>query len=280
MNNWIEIKAILDVAPEDWSLLIDAFDRHGCPGTVHGDAPPSLSAYMLDVPGVQPRIDELSAELRSLGADRVETRTVPEEDWAEDWKQYFKPRRIGKAIVVRPTWEEAEIQESEVEIVLDPGQAFGTGDHPTTRLCLELMQELDIAGKTVADIGCGSGILSIAAVKLGASSVVASDLDAQSIEVSKANAALNGVNFDCVLAPGFEAVGTATFDVVLSNIISATLIRLAPDAYRHVKVGGSWLVSGVIEANWPDVQGAALDCGFTLRTMQQENEWIGAVFHR
>jgi len=210
----------------------------------------------------------------------VETKLVPEEDWAEAWKQHFKPRRIGERVVIRPTWEGYRLREGDIEIVLDPGQAFGTGDHPTTRLCLELMQLVPLAGKSVADIGCGSGILSIAAVKLDASDVYASDIDGQSVEVAKANAVLNQVDFQAEVSEGFAGLNGTPREVVLSNIISATLIRLSGDAAGAVEKGGFWIVSGIIESNWPDVLKAAEQAGFQLKQRNQEDEWVAAIFQR
>ncbi|MEQ1822576.1 MAG: 50S ribosomal protein L11 methyltransferase [Fimbriimonadaceae bacterium] len=277
MSNWIEIKACFETAPPDWSLFVDAFDRFGCPGSIQCDSPPALSAYLVEVPGQAERARELSDELIRLGAQTVQIETVPDEDWSEMWKVHFKPRQIGARIMIRPTWEDpTPVPLQNIEIVLDPGQAFGTGDHPTTRLCLELMQEIPIQGASVYDLGCGSGILAIAACKLGAASVFASDSDATSVIVSRQNSLLNEVNFEAEQGEGF--LRNEPYDVVLSNIISATLIRLAPDAQQQVKRGGFWLVSGIIEGNWPDVRKAAEQCGFTLEKQLKEDEWIGAVF--
>lgn len=279
MPNWIEIKALLATAPPDWSPLIEAFDRHGCPGTAQEDEPPSLSAYMAEVNGWENRVAALSNDLKSLGAREVQNKIVPEEDWSQNWKQFFKTRRVGQRIVIKPTWDHFEPGVDDVVITLDPGQAFGTGDHPTTRVCLELLERADPEGKTVADIGCGSGILAIAASKLGAKEVIASDLDEQSVEITKENAKLNGVHFPAVAAAGFEALNQP-YDMALSNIISATLIRLAPDASKATKAGGRWIVSGIIETNWPDVRAAAERAGFTLEDRVQEDEWVGATFLR
>lgn len=265
------------MAPADWSLYVDAFDRFGCPGSLQTDTPPTLSAYLIEVEGSAARAEMLASELRGLGANDVKIQTVPDEDWSEMWKIHFKSRKVGARVTIRPTWEDpGAIAEDEVEIVLDPGQAFGTGDHPTTRLCLELMQELPLEGATVYDLGCGSGILAIAACKLGAKTVTASDIDGTSVVVSRQNAILNQVPYEATEGAGFLESGP--FDIVISNIISATLIGLAPDALAHVKHGGYWLVSGIIEGNWPDVRAAALNAGFSLKRELKEDEWIGAVF--
>lgn len=279
MRHWIEIKATLERAPEDWSALADTFDRHGCPGSLQTDEPPTISAFLVDVEGTEARVHALTEDLMSQGVRSVDTRIVPEEAWAEDWKQHFKPRRIGRRLLIRPTWEAAEPAPGDVEIVLDPGQAFGTGDHPTTRLCLELLENANPAGKMVADVGCGSGILSIAACLLGAEKVSAVDIDDLSIEVAKENRALNGVDFKCFVGDGFASLEPDTgWDIVLSNIISATLIRVAPDARNAVHTGGLWIVSGIIRGNWPDVLAAAEASGFALAEQREEGEWVAAVF--
>jgi ribosomal protein L11 methyltransferase len=278
VTDWIEIQALFEAAPEDWSVFADAFDRFNCPGSLQTDDPPSMSAYLVAVDGAREQASALATELRRLGASKVAQRVVPDEDWSETWKQFFKPRRIGERFIIRPTWEEFEAAPSDRVIVLDPGQAFGTGDHPTTRLCLELMERANLASAAVADVGCGTGVLSIGAALLGAKEVVALDIDPLSVEIAKANAALNGVAFDCVAGDGFEVFADRRFDAVVSNIISAVLIRLAPGAAAHVKPGGMWIVSGIIRQNWPDVLAAAERAGFNLVERCEEDEWVGATF--
>ena len=187
--------------------------------------------------------------------------------------------------MIQPSWEAAiqnpksKIQNSDVIITLDPGQAFGTGDHQTTRLCLELLEQAEPRGKTVADIGCGSGVLAIAAAKLGAANVIATDIDEQSVEITRENVKLNDVQINAQLAAGFDAIDEPR-EIALSNIISATLIRLAPHAARVVKSRGKWIVSGIIEQNWPDVLAAAEQAGFELEQKMKEDEWVGATFRR
>ncbi len=280
MTNWIEIRAEFDTAPQDWSIYADALDRFNCPGSLIEDDPASIGGYLVEVPGADDQAKALSDELIRLGADRVVTQIVPEEDWAELWKQHFKPRRIGRTMVVRPTWETYEADPADLEIVLDPGQAFGTGDHPTTRLCLELLEAAEPAGLTLADVGCGSGILAIAAAKMGALDIIATDLDPLSVEVTRQNMALNGVDFVTDVAEGFVGLHGRQSQIVISNIISATLIRLAPDAARHTADGGRWIVSGIIVGNWPDVRKAAESNGFTLLEQHQEDDWVAATFCR
>lgn len=275
MKTWLEVKALLPGTPEDWSAWTYVFERHDLLGTVQTDHPPTMSAYL--APGQEDALEPLRADLLAFGATNVVTRQVAEEDWAESWKQFFKPRRIGQRIVVRPSWEPFEVLENDIEIVLDPGQAFGTGDHPTTRGCLELLEETPLVGKQVADIGCGSGILSVAAARLGAESVVGVDSDPVSVEASLENAERNRVSITAFAGLGFMPLDdSATFDVVVSNIISAALISLASEAGRRVRENGYWIVSGIIEANWPDVLAAAESNGFKLDRKIVEGDWVSA----
>lgn len=276
---WTKVTAVLPQTPEDWSIWAEEFALHGLPGTVQTDDPPTLSAYLS--PGDLDRLPGLARALTERGALKVETEDVPEIDWAEAWKQFFKPTRIGQRFVVRPTWEEASLETGDIEIVLDPGQAFGTGDHPTTRMCLELLEGQELAGQRVADIGCGSGILSIAAMKRGAASVTAVDTESESVETCEENAQRNQVVVNARQGSGFAPLQDGdTFDLVLSNIISAALIALAPEASRRVKSGGHWIVSGIIAENWGDVRAKAESVGFTLVKQQQEGEWVAATFAR
>lgn len=274
--DWLEVKACLPADPEDWALWVEVFRRHGVEGTVQTDDPPTLAGYLSEA---DPRSQGLAEDLAALGAN-VALATIPEVDWAEAWKQFFVPGRIGRRLVVRPTWEQAELMPDDLEIVLDPGQAFGTGDHPTTRLCLELLESRGCAGLRVADIGCGSGILSVAAAKLGAASVEAVDVDPPACAAARANAEANGVAVRVEEGEGFDPLGPGSYDLVLSNIISAALIRLAPEAAARVAPGGAWIVSGIIEANWPDVRAAAERAGFRLDEMREEDGWIAARFLR
>lgn len=278
MSVWTEVKATLAQTPEDWGLWAAIFDRHGLEGTVQTDHPPTLSAYL--PPGQELKFDALRDELIQFGALQVDMRDVAEENWAESWKQFFKPRRVGQRWVIQPTWEEFEAQPDDRVIILDPGQAFGTGDHPTTRGCLELLEEIEVSGRRVADIGCGSGILSVGAAMLGASVVDAVDVESQSVESSRENAARNGVEVNVFEGRGFAPLAPGQYDIVLSNIISAALISIAPDAADRVVPGGCWIVSGIIDANWPDVQKAAESCGFRLDRAIQEDNWIAARFLR
>lgn len=277
MRTWLKVTAFLPEAPDDWSIWAEVFRRHGLPGTVQTDSPLTMSAYL--APGDESDLSALQKSLQERGA-KVETEEVEEEDWSETWKQFFKPIPIGDKFFIRPSWEECDVPDGRHEIVLDPGQAFGTGDHPTTRMCLMLLERTDLVGKRVADIGCGSGILSIAAGQLGAKSIDAVDSDHLSVESTLENAARNGVTVNAYGGLGFAPLGEETYEVAISNIISAAVINLAPDAASHVTDGGTWIVSGIIEANWPEVEKAVTRAGFTVEDRILEGDWVAATLHR
>ncbi len=288
--NWIELCANFDQAPEDWSPIIDILGQMGCPNTLQTDRPPSITACLVHLEGSEQRAEEIKVAMLGVGASSVASRIVPDEDWAEAYKKFFKSRRVGKRFLIRPTWETGEESSRSqsngangkpetLEIVLDPGQAFGTGDHPTTRMCLALMEEVDVEGKRVADVGCGSGILSIGAVKLGAAEVAGVDIEPLSVEVAKANAEQNGAKSRFVAGDSITALGAGPWDVVVSNIISATLIAMTPELAVALPQG-SWIVSGIIQANWLDVKKAAEGAGFTVEKALEEDGWVAAILKK
>lgn len=275
MSAWIEVKAHLASAPLDWSAWDAIFAEHCVNGTVQTDDPPTLSGYV--APGSEHLMDDLIAKLKAFGAADVTQVEVEETDWAEAWKQFFVPRRVGKRFMVVPSWTEYEPEPHDIVITLDPGQAFGTGDHPTSRGCLDLLEREGAEGKDVADIGCGSGILSVGAGLLGAKSIAGVDTEPVSVASSRENLERNGIVGTIYLGAGFEPLPVdETYDIVLSNIISAALIGIAHEAARRVRPGGAWIISGIIESNWPDVLDKATRCGFTLVDHFQENDWIAA----
>lgn len=277
--SWIEVKASFERAPEDWSPFIDVFLRHGVENSLQTDAPPTLSACVVEVDGSSATVDALKEDLLRSGAVVVEARPYEEQDWEAAWKKFFVPRRVGRQFVIVPTWETYDREPGDLVITLDPGQAFGTGDHPTTRMCLALLEEEGVAGKRVLDVGCGSGILSVGARLLGAAEVVAVDIEPLAVEVAKENAALNGVKFEAIVSDGLSSselgARNSEFDLVLSNIISAALIRIAPDVQAP-----RWIVSGILQQNWPDVLEAAEKQGFALKTKVEEDGWVAATFRR
>jgi len=280
MMQWLEVTAVLDHPPSDWAAFHYTFETFGMPGTVQTDSPPTLSAFAPNG-GADLDFEGLSQRLRALGARDVRQRLIPEDDWAEAWKQFFKPRKIGERFLVRPTWEPPTEDDAEFEIVLDPGQAFGTGDHPTTQMMVRLLEAANPQGCRVLDIGCGTGILAIAAKLLGAGEVVATDIDAESVRATQENAQRNGVEIAVQQGDLLDGLlEREPFDLAISNIISATIMRLGPQLPKVLAPGGRWMLSGVHRDNWADVREMAERHGFALEAELEDSDWIAALFHR
>lgn len=273
--SWIEVRATLPEG-DDTSPFVEIFRGFGIENTQESGA--ELIGCMVDVEGSTEQLGRLLQALRGAGISEVATAPLVEQNWDEVWRQFFKPRRIGERFVVRPSWEEFASSAEDLVIVLDPGEAFGTGDHPTTRLCLELLERAEIKGSRVLDLGCGSGILAIGAVLLGATEVTAIDIDPTSVAVAEANATLNQVALRSAVGEGVPKGGR--YQVVVSNIISAVLMQIAPDVAAALDAGGRWLVSGILVANWPLVLSAATRAGFGLGEYREEGDWVAALFER
>jgi ribosomal protein L11 methyltransferase len=214
--------------------------------------------------------------LRPIG--ELTTRTVHEADWAEAWKAHFPVLRVGRRIVIKPTWRDHVPQPGDVILDLDPGMAFGTGLHPTTRLCLAGVESAADRGLVVAarvlDVGCGSGILAIAAARLGAAAVLGVDTDPIAIEATIANAARNGLAGRIAARAGSLPSGGEAFDLVLANLIASVLIALAVQLRDELRPGGSLLASGIFEDREADVRAAFEAAGLAVTTRTVEGEWV------
>jgi ribosomal protein L11 methyltransferase len=195
-------------------------------------------------------------------------------DWENNWKQYYKPITVGGLQIV-PEWLKDRRDESLIPIYLDPGMAFGTGEHETTRMCLELLQELDLKDKTVYDIGCGSGILGIASALLGAKAARLSDIDPTSVLTAKKNAEKNGVShrltvrLSDLLSSGAEEMA----DIVAANISADILIRLSNGISKVLKPGGAAVLSGIISQRLAEVEDAYIKAGFKLVRERTVGDW-------
>ena len=202
-----------------------------------------------------------------------------EDDWAESWKQYYKPVPLGKVTIV-PAWEKYEAKDGEVIIKMDPGMAFGTGTHETTRLVIRLMQDEVIEGKRVLDVGTGSGILSICASKLGAESCNAYDIDPMAVKVARENAIADGCHNITVgvsdLLRGVDLSG-GKYDFCVANIVADIIIRMLPDVRSYVKCGAPLILSGIIGERADEVRASVIENGFTVEKEIKENDWVGML---
>ena len=218
--------------------------------------------------------------LRPVGELRV--RPVDETDWAESWKAGYVPQRIGRVVVV-PSWLDEPIGPGEVELRLDPGMAFGTGLHPTTRGCLTLLQQVSPMPPAVLDVGSGSGILALAALRLGAVQAVCWDTDPVAIEATLANAAANGLAGQVTAHPGTlpaEPMDGVRYELVLANLVAAVLIELAAPLAAHVAPGGTLLASGIIDGRADEVLAALTAAGFIVEERLGDGDWVSVELRR
>ncbi len=248
----------------------------------------TVKAYLAADDALDDKLASLHAGLDAIAARGVDTKPaefltarVQDEDWANSWKAYFHTDKVGERVVIQPSWEEYEPQPDEVVLRLDPGAAFGTGTHPTTSMCLRAMEKLVKPGMTVFDVGTGSGVLAIAAAKLGAGTVRAVDYDATAVRVARENIEANGAQ---------DVVSTAESDLfsalpgkaalVTANLIADLVIRLLPELDAHLETGGALLASGIIESRAQEVREAAETAGFFVAEDHEEKEWHAMVIRR
>lgn len=221
-----------------------------------------------------------------IGSLNVEIREKDEEDWANNWKLYYKPLNIGKRLLVCPSWEEVENEENRTLLKLDPGMAFGTGSHPTTSMCLEYLERTVCDNDECLDLGCGSGILFIAALLLGAKSAVGVDIDPIAEKIARENAELN-----LVPSTSYEVfagdvltdknlvrkISDRQYDTVVANIVANVIIELAPLAYSLTKSGGTFITSGIIFERLDEVKDALTNSGFTILEDKRTDDWCAVM---
>ena len=208
---------------------------------------------------------------------------LKEEDWAFGWQKYYKPMEIGRRLLVVPEWEKDTVDcGGRVPLILDPGLAFGTGSHATTQLCLQALEKTVRPGDRVLDLGCGSGILSIAALKLGAESAQAVDIDEKCLNVAYENAALNGIGWDrytvrvgdVLSDEALRAELGGGYDIVVANIVADVILGLAPMVRQFLKPGGQFLCSGIIDDRAVEVADGLRRCGWAILETREESGWF------
>ena len=254
---------------------------------------PSVQAYVSDVPenaaveqAVRNAIAELDSMRSEIGIDmgslKIEVRSVDEEDWANNWKAYFKPMPVGEKLLVCPSWEKIPEGNTRAVLKIDPGMAFGTGTHHTTRMCLELLEKNIKNGDLVADLGCGSGILSIAASLMGAKETYAIDIDPVAARVAAENAELNGIDMsgyfirigDILSDEKFrDDISGRQYDIVLANIVANVIIAFAPVIPQLMKPGGKLIASGIIADRLDEVLDALKANGLEAVEICSGEDW-------
>ena len=245
----------------------------------------TVKAYWAMDDALEGKLQNLAARLAALtangvdkGAGTVSWRAVADEDWSETWKKFFHTEKIGERTVIKPTWEDYEAKAEEIVVELDPGAAFGTGQHTTTALCIRALETLVKPGMTVFDVGTGSGVLSIVAAKLGAGRVEAVDFDPVAVRIAAENVRQNGVanvvrTGQSDLLKSIE--GKA--DLIIANIIADIIVRLFGEVKESLAAGALMLLSGIIEDRLHDVTKAAARHGFHVERIEEEKGWAAVI---
>ena len=288
-RRWLEIAVPVHAeAVEAVSEILTRVGHQGIavdlPVEPRGGLDHTVKAYLLDDGEVVAKVNDVRDALGHLQAfglgpiGELAAKEIKEEDWLEAWKAQFTPLRIGR-FLVRPSWSEPRAADDAIEIVLDPGMAFGTGLHPTTQQCLQALSTVPLEAKGVLDVGTGSGILAIAAAKRGATPVVAVDTDPIAVEAARENTQRNGVLVPVAQASAADVPGR--FDVVVANIVSPVLQQIAPDLVARLAPKGLLIATGISAPSEADTRAAFLKAGLrVLVDRTQKDDWIGLALKR
>ncbi|NJP06924.1 MAG: 50S ribosomal protein L11 methyltransferase [Chloroflexaceae bacterium] len=305
MSNWLELSVSADIeAAEAVTELLARYAPNGSvvleppwqanesepgetstsqPYLTDSTRPVLLRIYLAEHPAVAQTCREIEQALWHLGRLRpvgpLQVRTVSEEDWANAWKEHYQVQHITERLVLVPSWLDYTAQPHELTIALDPGMAFGTGLHPTTRLCLRLLEQQLQPGMRVLDLGTGSGILAIAAAKMGAVEVWAIDNDPVAVRVASENVAHNQCSEPVRVLEGSIEAASGHFDLILANIIANVLMSLADGLTQALAPNGTLISSGIIDERETEVALALATTGLHLHARQRDADWV-ALVHR
>jgi ribosomal protein L11 methyltransferase len=287
--SWLEVGVQAD--GEAAEAVSEVFNRYGRGGVVlstefddesGNTAVVTVKTYLpLDEEGLKTRrrIEEALWHLSQIHPlPPPEFRELAEEDWAHAWKKHYHVLRVGQRMVIKPSWQEYKLLPDDVVIELDPGMAFGTGLHPTTRMCLQALEKHLEPGAKVLDLGTGSGILAIAAAKMGAGSVLALDNDPLAVKAAQANVKSNGVQNVVTVELGSLDRATGEFDLVLVNILARVIVELADQGLvDRVQPTGLMIAAGLIEEQEAEVTAALSEHGLKTIERRQEKDWVTLV---
>ncbi|MEG2323094.1 MAG: 50S ribosomal protein L11 methyltransferase [Anaerovoracaceae bacterium] len=253
---------------------------------------PTVSVYIEDSPKGREQLGQLKIALMMLKSKEMEgdfgwdanlgrlygEDTLVKEDWKDNWKKYFKPSKVTDKLVVKPTWEDYEPSGEEMIITLDPGMAFGTGTHETTSMCLELMEKAGVSKKSVLDLGCGSGILSIGAALLGSCQVLAIDIDPNAVKVARENVRQNQGSEKITVMEGDLTKGIDfKADIVVANLMADLVVTLSADVANYLKPEGIYISSGILITQKSDVVTAFEKGGFKVLKVIEKGEWCAIL---
>lgn len=275
--------------PYEWDYIDESLNRHP-------DREPVLSVWLDDTDENREIVQNIKIDILKLKAEEqyltfgpdadfgrlyVESETVDDEAWKDKWKEYFKPAKITDRIVVKPTWEAYDAKAGELVLEIDPGTAFGTGTHETTSLCMKLLEKYaancdgeSTGNVRVIDVGCGSGILSVAAALLGCKYVLGTEIDSEAVQIARENVALNGVASQVKVLEADLLKGIPyKADIIVANLMHNLVMQLAPDAYTHLDAGGVFISSGILLEKRDQVASAVEAAGFKILEIPEDGEW-------
>ena len=291
---WIELTC--DVPPEYAEPMSEIFHRYGHGGVAieqeagynpdEGESPPvpdfvTIKTYLPVDNTTERRRNQIDIGVRLVAhlatISPLKEKYVEEEDWQNAWKEHFHPLRIGRHLVICPTWRTVETSESDILIHLDPGMAFGTGHHPTTRTCMEILERDTKPGDRILDVGCGSGILSVVAVKVGATSALGLEIDPVAARAGEENVRINGIEDKVQIVQGTLPSPLAearSFDIVAANISAKVVTDLAQHLIDSVAIGGKLIAGGIIEPHVEDVTKALNAVGASIDETFIDGDWV------
>lgn len=263
-----------------WDYVDESIFNHQYEGAI-------VKGYLAETPDLMKKLEFIRQGVNNLpeygldiGIGEVSTLEVYEEDWSNSWKKYYKTTKIGRNIVIKPTWEEYEQGSDELIVEMDPGMAFGTGTHETTIMCIMELENYVNSDSTVFDIGCGSGILSIAAAKIGAKKVISVDIDEVAVAATKNNVRLNNVENKIDIRKGnLMNVVKEKADIIVANIIAEIIITLGKDIKTFLVEGGIFIASGIILDKVDAVKKSLISVGLEIIKVERMGEWAAIVSH-
>jgi ribosomal protein L11 methyltransferase len=267
--------------PTDWDYIEDEL-KNMDPNRV------IIKAYLSEETNVSEKIVLLREKLNNtakyfdIGEGKLELSEVFEKDWANNWKKYYKPVKVSDRVVIKPTWEDYQpSDQDEIVIEMDPGMAFGTGTHETTKMCIQLLEKYISSDMDMLDIGCGSGILGIAGLKLGARWCTSVDIDENAVRVSGENASANHVDSKMTIKAGnLLDVITDQYDIIAANIIADAIISLSENISAYLTEQGVFIASGIIKDRYDEVREKLLSNGFTVVDELFMGEWVAIAVKR
>ncbi len=253
--------------------------------------PTKVKVYIEDNEKALELIGAIKSKMRELSDERmgsleVEIENMAQEDWENNWRQYFKPLYVGDSIIIKPHWETVENTEGKLVFEIDPGMTFGSGQHETTRMCVEALEKTVKKGSRVCDLGCGSGILSVISLLLGAEFAYAVDIDPNCEKIAYENAALNSIGKDRYLVECgnvlsdeklSKRLSDEKYDIVVANIVADVIIPLSEKARSFVAEGGYFICSGIIDFRMEDVKEALVKNGFEIEKIKHDGDWYAFV---